>query len=86
MVPDAFAARDTYSGLKMPVSIILGADDRLVNAELQSARLHREVAHSSFHRVAGAGHMIHQTATEAVMSAIENVARPNIRLAGSEAA
>ena len=86
MVPDAFAARGTYSGLKMPVSIIAGAEDRLVDADLQSARLHREVVQSSFHLVPGAGHMIHQTATEAVMSAIEKVAGPNVRIAGSEAA
>jgi pimeloyl-ACP methyl ester carboxylesterase len=74
MVPDAFAARDTYPGLKMPVFIIAGAEDRLVDAEAQSARLHRDIPQSSFRRVPGAGHMIHQTATEAVMSAIEKVA------------
>lgn len=86
MIPDAFAARNTYAGLKMPVAIIAGADDRIVDTEVQSARLHRDVTQSSFHRVPGAGHMIHQTATEAVMSAIEKVARPNARLAGAEAA
>ncbi len=74
MIPDAFAARGTYAGLKMPVAIIAGAEDRLVDAKLQSARLHAEIPHSSFHRVQGAGHMIHQTATEAVMAAIEKVA------------
>ena len=74
MVPDAFAARHTYSSLKMPISIIAGAEDRLVDAEVQSARLHRDITQSSFHRVPGAGHMVHQTATEAVMSAIEEIA------------
>jgi pimeloyl-ACP methyl ester carboxylesterase len=73
MIPDAFAASDTYGGLKMPVAIIAGSDDRLVDAEVQSAKLHRDIQQSSFHRVPGAGHMIHQTATEAVMSAIEEV-------------
>ncbi|MRX52221.1 alpha/beta fold hydrolase [Paracoccus sp. S-4012] len=74
MVPDALAAGDTYARLKMPVAIIAGADDRLVDAEEQSARLHGDIPHSSFHRVPGTGHMIHQTATDAVMSAIEKVA------------
>ncbi len=74
MVPDAFAARATYPSLEMPVSIIAGAEDRLVDAEAQSARLHGDIPQSSFHRVPGAGHMVHQTATEAVMSAIEKVA------------
>lgn len=77
MIPDALAARDTYRRLKMPVAIIAGADDRLVDADDQSARLHDDIPQSSFHRVAGAGHMIHQTATEAVMSAIESVTSPH---------
>ena len=79
MVPDALAAGDTYTRLKMPVAILAGADDRLVNAEDQSARLHGDISQSSFHLVPGVGHMIHQTATEAVMSAIEKVAPPHAR-------
>lgn len=74
MIPVAFAARDTYPALEMPVFIIAGADDRLVDTEAQSARLHGDVPHSSFHRVRGAGHMVHQTATAAVMAAIDEVA------------
>ena len=77
MLPDALAAHDTYARLKMPVAIIAGADDRLVDADDQSARLHEDIPHSSLQRVAGAGHMIHQTATEAVMSAIEIVTSPH---------
>ena len=44
MVPGAVAAADTYSGLWMPVAILAGADDRVVDAELQSARLHGDSA------------------------------------------
>ncbi|MBP6216161.1 MAG: hypothetical protein KA391_02080 [Luteimonas sp.] len=44
MVPGAVAAADTYSGLRMPVAILAGADDRVVDAELQSARLHGDIA------------------------------------------
>ena len=73
MVPDAAIYRSTYSKLGMPVAIVAGAEDRLVDTEAQSARLHREIPQSSFHRVPGAGHMVHQTATEAVMAAIEKV-------------
>ena len=74
MVPEALAADDNYRKLRMPVSIIAGADDRLVDAQDQSARLHADIPHSRFHLVPGAGHMIHQTATAAVMKAIEAVA------------
>jgi pimeloyl-ACP methyl ester carboxylesterase len=74
MIPDAFIGRGSYAELKMPVSIIAGADDRLIDAEAQSARLHGDIPHSSFDRVAGVGHMVHQTATAAVMAAIDKVA------------
>ncbi|MTE00268.1 alpha/beta fold hydrolase [Paracoccus sp. YIM 132242] len=79
MIPDALVARDAYPRLGMPVAIITGAEDRLVDPDRQSARLHGDIPHSSFRRIPGAGHMIHQTATEAVMSAIEDVAPPHER-------
>ena len=74
MVPDAFGFRNEYGNLKMPVVIVAGEQDRLVDVDLQSARLHCEVPQSRFHRVSGSGHMIHQTATGVVMSAINEVA------------
>jgi pimeloyl-ACP methyl ester carboxylesterase len=74
MIPDAFHFRDKYANLKMPVVIVAGEGDRLVDIDAQSTRLHRDVPQSSFHRVPGTGHMIHQTATGVVMSAIDEVA------------
>ena len=74
MVPDAFGFRNEYGNLKMPVVIVAGEQDRLVDVDSQSARLHCEVPQSRFHRVSGSGHMIHQTATGVVMSAINEVA------------
>jgi pimeloyl-ACP methyl ester carboxylesterase len=55
----------------MPVAIIAGEDDKLIDTEKQSARLHQEVAQSTLHRVTGVGHMVHQSATDAVMAAID---------------
>jgi pimeloyl-ACP methyl ester carboxylesterase len=74
MIPDAFQFRDQYADLKMPVRIVAGEEDRLVDIDTQSERLHRDVPQSRFHRVPGTGHMIHQTATGVVMSAIDEVA------------
>jgi pimeloyl-ACP methyl ester carboxylesterase len=59
--------------LKMPVVIVAGNEDRLVDINAQSTRLHLDVPQSTFHRVPGTGHMIHQTATGVVMSAINEV-------------
>ena len=73
MIPGAFDFQDEYANLKMPVSIIAGEEDRLINIDEQSHRLHGNIAQSKFHRVPGAGHMVHQTATSSVMSAINQV-------------
>jgi len=71
MIPDAFASRGHYGWMKMPVAIIAGEADQIVDTEAQSARLHRDVPQSTFDAVPGAGHMIHQTAPDRVMAAIQ---------------
>jgi len=60
-----------YSSLRMPVVIIAGEQDRLIDIDAQSSRLHREVKQSKFRRVANAGHMVHQSATALVTAAID---------------
>ena len=75
MIPDAIALRDRYADLRMPVVIIAGDQDRLVNVERQSSRLHRQISQSAFRRVRGAGHMVHQTATSDVMAAIDQATK-----------
>jgi pimeloyl-ACP methyl ester carboxylesterase len=85
MIPDTFHLRNKYTDLKMPVVIIAGEQDRLVDIDAQSARLHSGVSQSRFHRVPGTGHMIHQTATHQVMSAISEVASGPTKIAGPAA-
>jgi len=58
----------------MPVVIIAGDQYRLIDIDTRSARLHSDISQSRFHRVVGNGHMIQQTATDQVMSAIREVA------------
>lgn len=74
MIPDTIAMRGRYADLKMPVAIIAGEEDRLIDTKNQSARLHDEILHSTFRSVQGAGHMVHQTATDEVMAAIDEAA------------
>jgi pimeloyl-ACP methyl ester carboxylesterase len=74
MIPEAFAYQKHYGALKMPVVIIAGEGDRLIDINDQSARLHTVIPQSSFHRVPGVGHMVHQSATERVMAAIDEAA------------
>jgi pimeloyl-ACP methyl ester carboxylesterase len=84
MVPDAFMLRNRYADLKMPVVIIAGERDKLIDIDAQSVRLHSDVSQSSFHRIAEQGHMIQQTATDQVMSAIIEVTSASTALAAAE--
>jgi len=74
MIPDAVHFRARYPDLKMPVVIVAGDEDKLVDTDKQSARLHSEISQSQFVRIPANGHMIQQTATPLVMSAINKVA------------
>ena len=84
MIPDAFKLRNRYADLKMPVVIIAGEQDRLIDIDTQSARLHSEIPQSKLHRIAGNGHMIQQTATDQVMSGIREVAGGPSKLEAAE--
>ena len=84
MIPDAFMMRNQYATLKMPIVIIAGEKDRLIDIDSESARLHSDAPHSTFHRLAENGHMIHQTATDQVMSAIDEVDGASKTLAAAE--
>src|SRR6476661_2203345 len=73
MIPAAYSFREAYGQLKMPVVIVAGTEDRVSEAQ-QSAELHRDIAHSTLRCIPSSGHMVHQTATAEVMSAIDMVA------------
>lgn len=76
MIPSAHTLEKQYRLVQMPVAIVAGAEDRLVESE-QSAHLHRDVPHSTLRCVPGTGHMVHQTATGEIMTAIDMVAAQN---------
>ena len=80
MIPSAGRLQNEYSQLRMPVAIVAGAQDRLIESE-QAVRLNGDIPQSSLRCVPGAGHMVHQTATAEIMSAIELVTDQTNRLA-----
>ena len=84
MIPDAFRTRHQYANLKMPVVIIAGDKDGLIDTDTQSARLHSDISQSRFHRIPGNGHMIQQTATDQLMSAISEIADSSTKLSAAE--
>jgi pimeloyl-ACP methyl ester carboxylesterase len=62
-----------YRELSVPVHLIAGSHDGIVDTDAQSARLHQELANSTFHRVPGCGHMVHHAAPEKVVTAIADL-------------
>ena len=74
MVPAAILSAKTYGELAMPVVILAGEDDRLIDIDEQSGRLHDEIKHSKMHRLPRAGHMIQQSDTADLMAAVDEAA------------
>lgn len=74
MIPDALAVQGRYHELTMPVAIVAGTGDRIVDVDDQAIRLHHALPNSSLHVTEGGGHMVHHTAPHDVMSAVYAVA------------
>jgi len=64
---------ELYKELSVPVRLIAGSDDRIVDTDKHSARLHQELGKSTFRKVPGSGHMVHHAAPEEVIAAIAAV-------------
>lgn len=74
LMPSAVAFEHRYGELRLPVAIVAGAEDRIVDPGLHSVRLHREVAGSMLQVVPGEGHMVHHGAVGVVADAVQAVA------------
>jgi pimeloyl-ACP methyl ester carboxylesterase len=71
MVPSAARLSRRYSELALPVTVIAGDGDRLIDPIRQSARLHEALPRSKLVMIPKAGHMVHHTASSEVQQAIE---------------
>ncbi|MEN3354527.1 MAG: hypothetical protein V7640_2685 [Betaproteobacteria bacterium] len=82
----AAALKGSYRNVTVPVTIIAGVGDRVVDLRRQALRLHREIPHSHLRTQAGAGHMLHYVAPHIVVQAVGDVvsatARPESPLVG----
>jgi pimeloyl-ACP methyl ester carboxylesterase len=79
MTPSAAGLAARYGELKMPILIMAGTGDRLVDFASQSGRLDEVLAKSTLVPFEGAGHMIHHSAPEKVVDGINLAAsRPGI--------
>jgi pimeloyl-ACP methyl ester carboxylesterase len=79
MIPAAAALHGRYSGIQLPVTIVAGAGDRIVDPRQHARRLHREVPHSHILLLQSEGHMVHHGAVGLITAAIETISKQGER-------
>ena len=75
MIPAAAMLSRRFEELDLPVTIVAGAGDRMVDPVDQAERLHDALPGSRLVLIEGSGHMVHYTATEVVAAAIESASK-----------
>lgn len=75
LIPGAERLQHRYQDLRLPVTIVAGAADRIIDTEANSVRLHRDIPGSRLLVVPDAGHMIHHLNPDVVVGAIEVASR-----------
>lgn len=75
MVPQARALAQRYRELRIPVTLIAGERDKVVDPTAHSRRLHAELARSNLVMVPSAGHMAHYFAHDEIVQAVDQVQR-----------
>ena len=76
MVPAARRLRRRYGELRIPIRIIAGAEDRVVDAEGHSVRFHRDVGPTHLRVIPRLGHMLHYFAQDEVVEAVNALSAP----------
>ena len=61
MIPGTALLARHYGELTLPVAIVGGVGDGIVDFNSQSRRLHGEIPHSRLHPIEADGHMVHHT-------------------------
>jgi pimeloyl-ACP methyl ester carboxylesterase len=70
MVPAAGRLSQRYAELTMPVALIAGDGDRIVDPDSHTLRLHREISHSDLVMEPHTGHMAHYADPARIMAAV----------------
>ena len=75
MIPGAAGLAGHYPELSIPVAIVAGLGDKIVDCDRQAGRLGAQLPQSTLRKVPEAGHMIHHIVPEQVAAVILDVAR-----------
>ena len=84
MIPGAASLAGHYPELSIPIAIVAGLGDRIVDCDRQAGRLGAELPRSTLRKVPDAGHMIHHIVPEQVAAVILDVARAALPTGGDE--
>jgi pimeloyl-ACP methyl ester carboxylesterase len=71
MIPSAKALSASYAALSIPVAILAGDQDRVVDYEQQALRLHRALPASTIDIYSNVGHMLHHADVSRILRAID---------------
>jgi len=82
MMSEAKSQCARYAELKLPVTLVAGKNDKIVDTVAHSTRLHAELPQSELRVQPGIGHMAHYFAQEQIVTAID---KPVISLASTGA-
>ena len=86
MIPGAAGLAKHHSELSLPVAIMAGRDDKIVDCDSQAGRLGTELAGSKLVKVPGSGHMIHYSVPEQVVAVIRGVVQGGLERGGENVA
>lgn len=75
MIPSALLLKKHYPELTMPVSIIAGAGDHVVDPTDNAGRLHGDVVNSTLKIQPGVGHMVHYAEPRMIAQAVQALDR-----------
>jgi pimeloyl-ACP methyl ester carboxylesterase len=73
MTPSVMELQSHYAELQMPVVIVAGEDDQIVDVERHAARLHDKLPRSELTIVPRQGHMVHHHAPEQLVWAVRRI-------------
>ena len=80
MIPSAAGLARRHSELSLPVAIMAGRGDKIVDCDSQAGRLKAELAGSKLTTVPGVGHMIHYSVPEQVAAVIREVVQGDLEM------
>ena len=75
MVAAAEGLAGRYAELNLPLAIVAGAGDEVVDPDRHARRLARELPGSTLHEIPDAGHMVHHTEPNRVGAVIKGMAQ-----------